>query len=219
MDLYAVLQVDPKAQAEVIEVAYRRLARIYHPDVNKAPDAEAVMKRLNRAYEVLSDPKKRAKYDRVRAIEAGRTAGPQPVVKRRAREKASSRVTEACLRCGGLNEPGSTDCSKCGLPLEETRSRSAARTRRRLPGITRRVFFAVLVPAVLVGLLWVGLIGLHFRKGASLGNSVAMTVDDARVAVTCPAKPRVIMDFLGRSDAVLTDNVCAGQTLAEPTTD
>jgi hypothetical protein len=65
-DLYRVLQVDPSADADVLEAAYRRLARKYHPDVSSAPDAEARMRELNDAYATLRDPVRRATYDRGR---------------------------------------------------------------------------------------------------------------------------------------------------------
>ncbi len=66
-DYYAVLQVSPTAEAAVIEAAYRQLARLYHPDVNRAPDAKERMQALNAAYEVLGDPQRRAEYDAERA--------------------------------------------------------------------------------------------------------------------------------------------------------
>ena len=62
-DLYETLQVSPTAEPEVIEAAYRRLALKYHPDKNPSPDADERMKQLNRAYEILQDPARRAKYD------------------------------------------------------------------------------------------------------------------------------------------------------------
>lgn len=62
-DYYAVLGVDRKASAEDIKKAYRRLARKFHPDVNAEPDAEDRFKEVGEAYEVLSDPEKRAAYD------------------------------------------------------------------------------------------------------------------------------------------------------------
>lgn len=65
-DLYKILQVDPEAEADIIAVAYRRLAAKYHPDVNPSPDAEQRMRALNAAYEILSDPVKRAEYDQAR---------------------------------------------------------------------------------------------------------------------------------------------------------
>jgi len=62
-DYYEVLGVPRNASAEEIKKAYRKLAREYHPDVNKAPDAEAKFKEVKEAYDVLSDDQKRARYD------------------------------------------------------------------------------------------------------------------------------------------------------------
>lgn len=63
-DLYELLEVSPRASGEVIQAAYRRLARTYHPD-GEAPDPEKMV-RLNRAFGVLGDPAKRSAYDRGR---------------------------------------------------------------------------------------------------------------------------------------------------------
>ena len=63
-DLYRVLQVDPSADPEVVEAAYKRLARKYHPDHNTGDSlAEEHMKRINEAYRVLGKPDLRADYD------------------------------------------------------------------------------------------------------------------------------------------------------------
>ena len=63
-DLYRVLQVDPSADPDVIEAAYKRLARRYHPDHNRGDaSAEEQMKRINEAYRVLGKPGLRADYD------------------------------------------------------------------------------------------------------------------------------------------------------------
>ena len=64
-DYYETLGVARDATAEDIKKAYRRMARKYHPDVSKEPDAEARMKEVNEANAVLSDPEKRAAYDQV----------------------------------------------------------------------------------------------------------------------------------------------------------
>lgn len=63
-DYYEVLGVSRTADASEIRRAYRRLAREYHPDINKSDDAEEKFKELNEAYEVLSDAERRAAYDR-----------------------------------------------------------------------------------------------------------------------------------------------------------
>ncbi len=64
-DYYALLGVERTTPADAIKKAYRRLARKYHPDVSKEPDAEARFKEVQEAYEVLKDPEKRAAYDRL----------------------------------------------------------------------------------------------------------------------------------------------------------
>ncbi len=62
-DYYKILGVARDASADDIKRAYRKLARKYHPDVSKEPDAEAKFKEVNEANEVLKDAEKRAQYD------------------------------------------------------------------------------------------------------------------------------------------------------------
>lgn len=80
-DLYEVLGVDRNASDDEIKKAFRKQARECHPDVSKEPDAEERFKELNEAYDVLSDPQKRAQYDRFGTIPgaAGGGGGPQYV--------------------------------------------------------------------------------------------------------------------------------------------
>lgn len=63
-DYYEILGVPRNASNEDLKAAFRRLARQYHPDVNKEPDAEERFKEINEAYAVLSDADRRAAYDR-----------------------------------------------------------------------------------------------------------------------------------------------------------
>ena len=62
-DYYDVLGLSKGASEDEIKKAYRKLAKQYHPDINKSPDAEAKFKEINEAYEVLSDSQKRSNYD------------------------------------------------------------------------------------------------------------------------------------------------------------
>ena len=75
-DLYEILHLHPSAHPDVIQAAYRRLALLYHPDKNSTPEATEMMAAVNRAYEVLSDPEKRAEYDRRRAGRKQRRSTP-----------------------------------------------------------------------------------------------------------------------------------------------
>lgn len=63
-DYYEVLGVPRTASPDDIKASFRRLARQFHPDVNKEDDAEEKFKEINEAYAILSDPEKRAAYDR-----------------------------------------------------------------------------------------------------------------------------------------------------------
>jgi curved DNA-binding protein len=61
--LYETLEISENASESEIKKAYRKLARQYHPDVNKEPSAEDKFKEINSAYEILSDKKKKQQYD------------------------------------------------------------------------------------------------------------------------------------------------------------
>lgn len=119
-DHYETLQVSPRADAEVIEAAYRVLARRLHPDRNPSPTATAAMAQLNAAWETLRDPVRRAAYDARRLSQSGaaRTVAawgggegpPQPVRAGVAvgdgPERPRLRVEPAALRFGPLPRGG-----------------------------------------------------------------------------------------------------------------
>ena len=73
-DFYELLQVSPRATPDVIQAAYRVLSRSYHPDISRDPNAGQLMRQLNAAYDVLSDPEGRAKYD-ARTARSARVLG------------------------------------------------------------------------------------------------------------------------------------------------
>ena len=78
-DYYSTLGVPRDATAEDIKKAFRKLARKYHPDVSKEPNAEARMQEINEAHTVLSDPEKRAAYDQLgRGYRPGEEFRPPP---------------------------------------------------------------------------------------------------------------------------------------------
>ena len=74
-DYYELLGVSRDADGDTLKRAYRRLARQYHPDINKDPGAEDRFKEIGRAYEVLGDPQTRARYDQFGEAGLGGAAG------------------------------------------------------------------------------------------------------------------------------------------------
>jgi hypothetical protein len=100
-DLYEALEVSPAASQDVISAAYRRLSKNQHPDVSDAGDADERQRRLNRAYEILGDPKKRAVYDRDRAPAARPSA---PAGKPRRGASANRKPTRQASKGGRSRE-------------------------------------------------------------------------------------------------------------------
>jgi molecular chaperone DnaJ len=74
-DYYEILGIPKNASTDDIKSAFRKLARQYHPDVSKEPDAEERFKEINEAYGVLSDPQKRARYDQFGRAGLGEMGG------------------------------------------------------------------------------------------------------------------------------------------------
>lgn len=77
-DYYSALGVEHNAEAGEIKKAYRKLARKYHPDVSKEPNAEEKFKEVAEAYETLKNPEKRAAYDQLGSHQPGKDFQPPP---------------------------------------------------------------------------------------------------------------------------------------------
>ncbi len=122
-DYYKVLGVERAATADQIKSAYRRLARKYHPDVSKEPNAEARFKEMQEAYEVLKDPEKRAAYDQLGSDwKSGQQFRPPP-------DWGSG------FEFSGAGRPGRRRAPRG--------SRRALRSRRRRAGLQRFLLIAV----------------------------------------------------------------------------
>lgn len=77
IDCYRILQVQPTADKTEITASYRRLSKMYHPDVNRTPGAEELMKNLNAAYHILRDELRRREYDIKYGFLFGQAAAPR----------------------------------------------------------------------------------------------------------------------------------------------
>src|SRR3954471_24346544 len=112
-DFYEVLGVGRDASPDDIQSAYRKLARTYHPDVNKDPLAEDRFKELSEAYDVLSDPEMRRRYDAFghdfRQVPEG--VDPQQWARARAgagRTSAGRSAGRSAGTSGGWSRPGAS---------------------------------------------------------------------------------------------------------------
>jgi hypothetical protein len=154
-DLYQILEVDPRAGIDQIKLAYRRLARRYHPDINPSPNAKGRMQEINQAYEVLGDPVKRARYDRWRVLIQGswatyasprspRTARPQRQPNQRQRRHPPPR--------GERNQYPPPRCDVWGQRSPDPRSaqyRTTSGQRRRSRTGSPNWWLWLLIPALI----------------------------------------------------------------------
>ncbi|MEW6604973.1 MAG: DnaJ domain-containing protein [Thermoproteota archaeon] len=112
---YAVLGIPEKATYKEIRHAYRRLARKYHPDRNSSALAEEMIKKINAAFEVLSDEAKRAQYDRMefdKVPEPEPTYEPEPVQTRSSPEEPGKVAKEDTAVADFFNGPYFLDTPK-----------------------------------------------------------------------------------------------------------
>jgi curved DNA-binding protein CbpA len=137
-DYYAILQVHPLAEAEVVEGAYLRLMRKYHPDalsLQQRQDMETLQRvqAINAAYDVLSDPEQRAAYDQLRASPAASRAGKAVDTRLMLVLCASTRQTYRMML--GKEQGSGPIYQVLGFELVEDRSKEAAQEQ---PGVNYR---------------------------------------------------------------------------------
>jgi curved DNA-binding protein CbpA len=119
-DPYKVLQVDPEAEDEVIQAAYRRLARKYHPDLATTPDAAARMSAINAAWELIGEPATRRAFDRKRKPLTHAPAASAP----RRDDPPSAEASRAAAQSTRSGAPPSRPTSRpASAPPPETVSR------------------------------------------------------------------------------------------------
>lgn len=118
IDPYKILQVDAEAEDEVIQAAYRRLARKYHPDLATTPGAEARMAAINEAWELIGEPAARRAYDRKRKplVHAPAATEPKP-------DAAAPSAAHPAAAGRAAPPPRRPDGPPAGPPPPETVSR------------------------------------------------------------------------------------------------
>ena len=117
-DFYQILGVPRDASQEDIQRAYRKLARTYHPDVNKDPGAEDRFKDISEAYDVLSDPQTRRRYDAFGADFRQAPENVDPETWRRARAGAG-RASAGAGAGAGQGGPGGFSFSEGDIDLDD----------------------------------------------------------------------------------------------------
>ena len=196
-DLYEILGVSKDASESEIKKAFRRRARELHPDVNKAADAEDQFKELNEAYDVLSDPNKRAQYDRFGTIPSAAGGG---------YGGGSGYVDFDDLFCGGFGGMGDIFSSFFGG--QGGQGGRPARKEGRDMGVGLRITLEEVARGVEKEIVYDRLAPCPDCKGTGLGENGKV--------VTCPecgGKGRVVSvqrTFLGDMQTATTCKKCNG---------
>lgn len=147
-DYYAVLQVQPSAEAIVIEAAYKRLAREYHPDVYGGMDAHDRIVALNEAWEVLGDRDSRKEYDKSLTVSSRK-------ISTQAQHENSRTRTEEKYRATAPTPPNSRDFGIDPKYFDKAVEGARAWKKRRklLPDVLQAIiFFAFAGAGVLISL-------------------------------------------------------------------
>jgi molecular chaperone DnaJ len=128
-DLYKILGVTRKASDAEVKSAYRKLARKYHPDVNKDPDATEKFREATAAYEILSDPEKRKQYDQFGPAAFG--SGPRPGPGGTGGGQRVHFDFGDLFGGGGRGRAGATGSAFMGMGLEEILEALGGQARRK----------------------------------------------------------------------------------------
>lgn len=180
-DYYSILHVRSDAPPEIIRASYRALMQALrlHPDLGGNTEQAAL---INRAYHVLSDPARRAEYDRSVADEAPAGAAPAG-----AAPSEVSAPEQRCLFCGHrfparIAETDDAHCGRCGSPLaratrhrlERSTRRMLRRTERRLPLRARTRFGAPVIDGMMLNL---SLNGMLFESAHEFETNQLIRLD------------------------------------------
>ena len=118
-DFYEALGVSRTATPEELQRAYRKLARSYHPDVNKDPGAEERFKEISEAYDVLSDPETRRRYDRFGADFRQVPEGFDPDAAWAPPRGQGGRAQRVRVDVGDLGDLGGADFGFAGIDIDD----------------------------------------------------------------------------------------------------
>ncbi len=126
---YILLGISPGATEDEVKQAYLRLAKIYHPDKNKSPDATKKMADINLAYEILRDSHRRKKYDLENNIDVpddGQEIELEQYQENQVEQESPKSYGDAiedvaCPTCGFKPRAGDRFCSQCGTPFNHGR--------------------------------------------------------------------------------------------------
>lgn len=190
---YDNLRVTRDAPLEVIKAAYRALAQKHHPDVSASPDSLRVMKIINEAWEVLSDPLKRAEHDAwIAHEEGGEQANPTPGSHRSQSESGTSDSDSRPTEQGGRhsNRPGGAEVA----PREIGRSRIGNRT----------LAFVAIGFVLFVAVVWRSQPGSTSTPAAASladGPSVTAAADMALVPPAVAERPSIADQLKARQSA------------------
>lgn len=149
-DYYNIMGLTPKASPEDIKNAFRKKAKMYHPDINKTSGAEDIFKIINGAYQVLSDPIKREEYD---------------AINREIKEKAERIRRDECIRQEAIRQ-------EAGRIRSDERIRQGTENKIPIPGDIWETLKHNIRPLVILAIIWVIFVVIPISREATTDNIV-----------------------------------------------